>query len=194
MHQIWHRVVCISTLFNPRSAHKVTIKIALCSGFDPKILPICCVFVKNLFKILLYLPPALLKRSRSRFYTIQEVFQFCSRSVLYLFQNLFKICSRLTRSWSRLAVSAPTVEVWASLVLYSETRRSKVTSLSYFWAFICLDWKPAGCSVGFCAQASLVAHFLSPTAHMIPLGTRRQIVVNMYVGIHGEKLEKREQH
>ena len=122
------------------------------------------------------------------------MFQFCSRSVLYLFQNLFKICSRLTRSWSRLAVSAPTVEVWASLVLYSETRRSKVTSLSYFWAFICLDWKPAGCSVGFCAQASLVAHFLSPTAHMIPLGTRRQIVVNMYVGIQGVKLEKREQH
>ena len=83
---------------------------------------------------------------------------------------------------------AATVEVWAILVLYSETRRSKVTSLSYFWAFICLDWKPAGCSVAFCAQASLVAHFLSPTAHMIPIGTRRQVVVNMYdVCIPGEE-------
>ena len=121
------------------------------------------------------------------------MFQFCSRSVLYLFQNLFKICSRLTRSWSRLAVSAPTVEVWAILVLYSETRRSKVTSLSYFWAFICLDWKPAGCSVGFCAQASLVAHFLSPTAHMIPLGTRRQIaVINMYMYVSLENSWRRE--
>ena len=118
--------------------------------------------IKNYYLSVLYLlticlrfysicPPALLTRSRSRFYPIKEVFQFCSRSVLYLFQNLFKICSRNTRSWSRLAVSAPTVEVWAILVLYSETRRSKVTSLSYFWAFICLDWKPAGCSVAFCA-------------------------------------------
>ena len=41
----------ISTLFNPRSTHKVTIKILPYPGFDQKILPFCFVFVKNLFKI-----------------------------------------------------------------------------------------------------------------------------------------------